>query len=242
MASKRKDQRKPPWLPMRLDLAEDPRTVAIALACGADPVRVCGCLYAVWARAKKQCNGCRLKRHTLEMIDALVHLPGFAAAMAREKLLVIEEDGLRIPNAKKWLLWEDEQRERWRTYKKTPKKKGKTRTRKVPKDSSGIPTDSTKIPRLQDTTGQDKTGHDTTPLAALRAAGVKGAPKLVRAGASVERVVFWRAEADRQGVTPEYRPGWIYTQLAAELGVGAKGGAIGPELGAVLAGAARRAE
>lgn len=96
------------WIPMRLDLAEDPAVLEMVELTGLDEFGVVGRLHAIWSWVSRQCNGdvtlgalphalARVTRVELQFIDALQQV-GW--------LEVLEVDGrpaIRIPNYDRWL-------------------------------------------------------------------------------------------------------------------------------------------
>jgi hypothetical protein len=89
------------WLKMRLDLADDPAVISIALSCGIEEDTVVGKLHRLWSWAD---------RHTLDgigrginskWIDKYVGQSGFADSMKAAGWLVIGDDFIQFPDFSK---------------------------------------------------------------------------------------------------------------------------------------------
>ena len=92
------------WMPVRLDLADDPAVIAISVATGLDENAVVGRLVKVWSWANRHTEDGRLRGVTAAWINQFVGKRGFAEAMAATDppWLVIEADGLTIPKFERY--------------------------------------------------------------------------------------------------------------------------------------------
>ncbi len=86
------------WIKMRVDLADDPAVIGIALDLGIDEDAVVGKLWKLWSWANCQtCDG-NAPGVRVAWVDRYLRCEGFAAAMIRYKWLLVTDDGIRIPN------------------------------------------------------------------------------------------------------------------------------------------------
>lgn len=85
------------WIKMRADLHTHPKVVRISSALKADRLRVVGGLHAVWCLFDAHSEDGSLSGYSTSAVDELIGFPGFADAMCGVKWLVVEADGLSLP-------------------------------------------------------------------------------------------------------------------------------------------------
>lgn len=93
------------YIPMRLDLAEDPAVISIAATTKLSTDLVVGKLHRFWSWANRHTSDGRLPGVPADWLDTFVGKKGFAAAMAatpERPWLVIENVGITIPNFDHW--------------------------------------------------------------------------------------------------------------------------------------------
>lgn len=95
------------WIPMRLDLREDPAVVFMATELKVREEVIVGYLHAVWSWFSRQSGDglATIRRHDLARV---LNLPDFPSLMVRAGWLIetIKEDGtalLEVPNWDRWL-------------------------------------------------------------------------------------------------------------------------------------------
>jgi hypothetical protein len=86
------------WIKMRVDLDQDPRVVAVALALQEDAVATVGRFWKLWSRADQCTTDGRLPGVTPAVIDHLVGKQGFAAAAANAGWLTFTDAGAEVPH------------------------------------------------------------------------------------------------------------------------------------------------
>lgn len=95
------------WIPMRLDLHEDPAVIAMADALGCREETVVGYLHKIWSWMSRQMRDKRATNVTLMSLGRVTNLPGFPELMRDNGwLLEGEEDGtkfIEVPNFERWL-------------------------------------------------------------------------------------------------------------------------------------------
>lgn len=69
------------WIPMRLDLSEDPAVMQIAEAMDLREEFVVGCLHKVWCWASRQCHDGSVTGVTLMSLERVTNVAGFVTAM-----------------------------------------------------------------------------------------------------------------------------------------------------------------
>ncbi len=91
------------WIPMRMDLHEDPAVIAIAVATGMDEYAVVGRLHKLWGWANKQLASGVASGVTSDWVDRYVSAAGFAAAMLDAGWLRTRSGGaIEFPNFERW--------------------------------------------------------------------------------------------------------------------------------------------
>lgn len=84
------------WIKIEHDLTTSPKFVTLALRSRYAPVTVLGACVTLWMLADRHAVDDRLKGMTLEGVDALVNLPGFAQAMVDVGWLKVHEGCLEV--------------------------------------------------------------------------------------------------------------------------------------------------
>lgn len=90
------------WIPMRLNLADDPAVIGIADSLGIDEFGVVGRLHRLWVWANQQLPNGDARGVTEKWIDRHVHTPGFAAALISVGWLAVGEAGVVFPKFDRW--------------------------------------------------------------------------------------------------------------------------------------------
>jgi len=96
------------WIPMRLDLYEDPAVTYMAERIGQREEVVVGYLHRIWAWASRQCHDGSVTHVTLMSLGRVTSLPDFPQLMADAGWLEhgIDTDGkpyIRFPNWDRWM-------------------------------------------------------------------------------------------------------------------------------------------
>ena len=88
-----------PWLPMRLDLADDPAVIAIFSKTDCvDEAHVVGKLHKVWTWFNRHTTDGYARGVTQEWFDRDIGVTGFTQAMIDVGWLEVDEGGVRLPN------------------------------------------------------------------------------------------------------------------------------------------------
>ena len=88
-----------PWLPMRLDLADDPAVIAIFSKTDCvDEAHVVGKLHKVWTWFNRHTTDGYARGVTPEWFDRDIGVTGFTQAMIDVGWLEVDEGGVRLPN------------------------------------------------------------------------------------------------------------------------------------------------
>jgi len=94
------------WIPMRIDLAEDPAVMEMAEALEMPEPHVVGCLHAIWSWASRQCNAGSVTGVTVESLGRVTGCVQVAKAMLDVGWLVQSEvDGKQVIQFPKWDRW-----------------------------------------------------------------------------------------------------------------------------------------
>jgi hypothetical protein len=86
------------WIPVRINLQTDPRTIAIGVRLRKPALFVVGGLVAIWGAANEHTTDGRLKGYTPASIDAMIGCKGFGAAMEAVNWLIVEPDAVVVPD------------------------------------------------------------------------------------------------------------------------------------------------
>lgn len=87
-----------PWIKMRTNLKDAPEVLAMAVAMNQKIPTIIGCFQIMWSWFDTYTTKKRSNQITLEMIDKMVDVEGFAAAAVRVFWLGKEGDELFLPN------------------------------------------------------------------------------------------------------------------------------------------------
>lgn len=90
------------WIPMRLDLIEDPAVIQIATVLGMDEYGVVGRLHRVWSWINTQSRNGHAPGVTTSWLDRYVSATGFADAMVKAGWLIVDATGLTFPKFDNW--------------------------------------------------------------------------------------------------------------------------------------------
>lgn len=90
------------WIPIRVDLLDDPAVIAIAGELGLDEFAIAGRLLKLWAWCNKQLSNGDAAGVTELWIDRYVNATGFAAAMIRAGWLEKQPSGIEFPKFDRW--------------------------------------------------------------------------------------------------------------------------------------------
>lgn len=90
------------WIPIRIDLADEPEVIAIGDELGIDYDMVVGKLVRLWGWANRTTADGNARRVTQKWVDARVSAPGFAKAMADVGWLTIAPTGIEFPRFDVW--------------------------------------------------------------------------------------------------------------------------------------------
>lgn len=87
-----------PWIKMRTDLWDDPRTSALCDALDADEARVIGGLYRLWSIADSHSTDGRLPWWSESMVDRKCGIEGFGKALQSVGWIVVDDNDVTIPD------------------------------------------------------------------------------------------------------------------------------------------------
>ncbi len=90
------------WIPMRVDLAEDPAVIAIAEATGLDEFAVIGRLHRLWSWANSQLKDGHATSVTAKWVDRYVNAVDFASSMVKARWLTLTPKGVTFPKFDEW--------------------------------------------------------------------------------------------------------------------------------------------
>jgi hypothetical protein len=90
------------WMPVRLDLWDDPRIVRLDRALNCGRATAVGACVRLWAVADNYSQDGALPGYDAATVDATVGLNGFALAMEAIGWLTINSDGVVIPDFDRW--------------------------------------------------------------------------------------------------------------------------------------------
>jgi hypothetical protein len=167
------------WIPMRLDLCEDPAVLQMADILGESDEYVVGCLHRVWSWASRNCHDGTVTGVTKMSLSRAVKLPKVIDAMCSVGWLVEGKttDGVSFVAFPKWENWLSKsaksriqnamnQRIARETKKSQPAKQGQEPTESVTNLSRS---DSDKTV----TTGENSTGEKSSHYVSLSLLGIK---------------------------------------------------------------------
>lgn len=90
------------WIPMRIDLADDPAVIEIAAELSLDEYAVVGRLHRLWVWANRHLVSGRTASVTGAWVDRFLGTPGFANAMQKAGWLKLRDDSIVFPNFDRW--------------------------------------------------------------------------------------------------------------------------------------------
>lgn len=90
------------WIPIRINLSTDPRTVAIAGRVRKPVLHTVGALSVVWGAANEHTVDGRLMGYTLDAIDSMVGIRGFAAAMESVGWMTHDDVSVTVPDFERY--------------------------------------------------------------------------------------------------------------------------------------------
>lgn len=90
------------WIPMRIDLADDPAVIMIAGLLGVDEYAVVGRLHRLWVWVNRHLTSGHAPGVTEQWIDRFLATPGFAAAMRKAGWLLVRTGAVEFPNFERW--------------------------------------------------------------------------------------------------------------------------------------------
>jgi hypothetical protein len=95
------------WIPMRLDICEDPAVIQMAEQLGIREEFVVGLLHKVWSWASRQCHGGRVTNVTLLSLERVTNVTGFTSIMRDAGWIAEERDehGKPVVVFPKWDNW-----------------------------------------------------------------------------------------------------------------------------------------
>ncbi len=145
------------WLPIRLDLWDDPRIVRLARALDCGRAAAVGACVRLWATADNYSADGSLNGYDVATIDALVGIDGFAMALASVGWLTIESDRVIVPDFEKWCSRGAKRRLSDNRRKADARKLSASRAEK--KRTKSGPQDCGQKSGPQNRTEQERTGH-----------------------------------------------------------------------------------
>lgn len=90
------------WIPMRMDLAEDPAVIYISGTLGLDADCIVGKLHRLWSWANRQTQNGHARNVTAKWVDEYLRVAGFAQALSEAGWLEISEAGVTVPKFAEW--------------------------------------------------------------------------------------------------------------------------------------------
>lgn len=90
------------WIPLRLDLSDDPAVLAVCARTGLDEYAVIGRLHKLWCWANRHLKDGHAPGVTAAWVDQYVAKKGFAAALSSADWLVLSGGGLTFPKFDNW--------------------------------------------------------------------------------------------------------------------------------------------
>jgi hypothetical protein len=116
------------WIKMRVDLLTHPKVVRMAAMRRVDRLRMVGSLFAVWCLFDVHSEDGTLPGYTEDILDEMVGLKGCSAAMAAVDWLIVNEEGLTMPEFEE----HNSKSAKIRAEDSKRKRKERTNVRKVP--------------------------------------------------------------------------------------------------------------
>lgn len=88
---------------IRCNMHETAEVLGMAATLGIPPTQVVGCLCRVWSWARDEMDEAGTVRVPAGMIDLLVAVPGFAAAMQEQRWLLADDGSINFPHPQRWI-------------------------------------------------------------------------------------------------------------------------------------------
>lgn len=90
------------WIPMRLDIADDPAVIAISEMTGLHVDTVVGKLHKLWSWANRHLENGNARSVTQNWVNTHLAVTGFAEAMVEAGWLKVTDRGIQFPNFDNW--------------------------------------------------------------------------------------------------------------------------------------------
>ena len=90
------------WIPMRIDLEQDPAVIMIAARLKIDEQDVVGRLHRLWGWANANLADGNARGVTKEWVDRYLRTPGFADATSEAGWLVVRNGSIQFPKFEEW--------------------------------------------------------------------------------------------------------------------------------------------
>ncbi len=129
------------YLPMRLDLDEDPAVIQMAATLELSELDVVGRLWKVWAWMNRQTRDGNAPGVTAAWLDRYAHTPGLSHAMEAAGWLELTESGVSVPAYDTWN--SKAAKTRLQGAKRATTHREKKRKRNAPAVTKALPQDST---------------------------------------------------------------------------------------------------
>jgi len=91
------------WIPVRVDIHDDPAVVAASIATGADVDAIVGKLVRLWGWASRQTKNGNARGVTEMWLDHFVALEKFSESLTSSGWLSVTDQGIRIPKFDRWM-------------------------------------------------------------------------------------------------------------------------------------------
>jgi hypothetical protein len=141
------------YLPMRLDLDEDPAVIGIAVELEMSELDVVGRLWKVWSWMNRQSRDGNAPGVTFAFLDRYACAPGLSQAMERVGWLENTADGISIPNYETWN--SKGAKARLQGAERAAKHRSKSRKSNAGSVTTPLPQDST----VQESTREERGDH-----------------------------------------------------------------------------------
>ena len=86
------------WIKMRVNLTDDPAVIGVASRPDISEHEAVGHLHSLWGWADQQTDDGNARGVTAAWVDRHLGVPGFAAALAEQDWLQIDDEGIHFPN------------------------------------------------------------------------------------------------------------------------------------------------
>jgi hypothetical protein len=153
------------WIPMRLDLAEDPAVMFMAEKLECREEVIVGYLHKIWSWASRQCHDGSVTNVTLLSLGRVTNLTGFPEVM-RDAGWIVEsksESGAPVLIFPKWENWLGQSAKKRIQDAKRQAKSRESSKKELPKHSHADVTKKSRSERDESvTTGEESTVQDST--------------------------------------------------------------------------------